>query len=546
MTCLDEVNELLARTVQEIQNDPKWGSIEKREFPRLPRLAEEEMTNIINLVSTGKTIAYDGIADVLFLNEKNRKGDMKSDCPKALTIKKLRNLWRVDLDKYLTENDTWSSRLVALNKVFPRDPTRTQLRPIIVQNPLIKLLEARFLPKLQRYLREKLHRSQVGFIPKMGIHVNLQRALERISLRTKASRPCYGLFIDFSNAYNSVPQTLLFQKLRKINIFEEEEIIFLEQLYNRYRIRVGNIIFSTNKGVAQGSLISPSLFNIFLEDLAIELQEKADINLEDLLLYADDILTICSSVAQLELAITIIESWCERNGMSLNKKKSGIVVFAPRRSKNIPFMKAVEEVSQEKKQNKGCKKCKWLPATKHILEIPICEEYKYLGTWLNTKLTCGPQINFIKKKTGFLFVRLYSYLVQASADGRRDMFMTMVAPLFHAAHILLHSEPSLAQRNNLEALWRITFKRFLLISKRTNSILINEMIGKDLKDLAYETYFNSKAKWTSRKLFGEPTNHGETWRDNKLRAVPNCWCKLINTMVLPCPACRVKGVMMAS
>ena len=91
-------------------------------------------------------------------------------------------------------------------------------------------------------------------------------------------------------------------------------------MYNRYRIRVGNIIFSTNKGVAQGSLISPSLFNIFLEDLAIELQEKADINLEDLLLYADDILTICSSVAQLELAITIIESWCERNGMSLNKK----------------------------------------------------------------------------------------------------------------------------------------------------------------------------------------------------------------------------------
>jgi len=108
-------------------------------------------------------------------------------------------------------------------------------------------------------------------------------------------------------------------------------------LYNRYRIRVGNIIFSTNKGVAQGSLISPSLFNIFLEDLAIELQEKADINLEDLLLYADDILTICSSVAQLELAITIIESWCERDGMSLNKKKSGIVVFAPRRSKIFPL-----------------------------------------------------------------------------------------------------------------------------------------------------------------------------------------------------------------
>ena len=124
-----------------------------------------------------------------------------------------------------------------------------------------------------------------------------------------------GLFIDFSNAYNSVPHTLLFKKLRAKNIFDEDELGFLEQLYERYTIRIGDTTIKPNRGVAQGSVISPALFNIFIEDLADELQEKAGVNLQDILMYADDILTLCTSDKQLKDAIKIIESWSERNGM---------------------------------------------------------------------------------------------------------------------------------------------------------------------------------------------------------------------------------------
>ena len=84
------------------------------------------------------------------------------------------------------------------------------MRPIAAQSPLIKLLEERFLPDLQRYRNRKLDRFQIGFIQKMEIHVNLVRALESISFRTENNQLPYGLFIDFSNAYNTIPHELLF------------------------------------------------------------------------------------------------------------------------------------------------------------------------------------------------------------------------------------------------------------------------------------------------------------------------------------------------
>ncbi len=109
---------------------------------------------------------------------------------------------------------TWVIRLVAFNKVFPNAPTRKELRPIAIQRPLVKTLECRFLDKLQDYLNSKLDRSQTEFIQKLGIQVNLVRALERIRLRTSQNRVAYGLFIGFSNAYNRKPYELLFAKLR--------------------------------------------------------------------------------------------------------------------------------------------------------------------------------------------------------------------------------------------------------------------------------------------------------------------------------------------
>ena len=48
-------------------------------------------------------------------------------------------------------------------------------------------------------------------------------------------------------------------------------------------------------------------------------------SIQDILLYADDILLLCKTPRQIARCIQIIEKWTEENGMKLNKKKSDIL-----------------------------------------------------------------------------------------------------------------------------------------------------------------------------------------------------------------------------
>ena len=101
-------------------------------------------------------------------------------------------------------------------------------------------------------------------------------------------------------------------------------------------------------------------------------------------------------------------------------KKNGIIIFANRRANKIPMMKLLKNEFDIKNFNK------WSPTQLEIDGVPICEKYKYLGTILTSKLTCGEQIALIKRKSAHIFVKLYQYIKNASADGRSDMWLTMI------------------------------------------------------------------------------------------------------------------------
>ena len=67
VTDRNQVDQLLAKTLMEIQVDPKEPHIERKVFPKLSELSAKDFTlNITNQSSSGKAIAYDCLSDSMF------------------------------------------------------------------------------------------------------------------------------------------------------------------------------------------------------------------------------------------------------------------------------------------------------------------------------------------------------------------------------------------------------------------------------------------------------------------------------------------------
>ena len=84
--------------------------------------------------------------------------------------------------------------------------------------------------------------------------------------------------------------------------------------------------FSVRRGVKQGCVLSPTLFSIYVNDLANDINDKlrgVDINGSNvaILLYADDIVLLSDSEANLQMMLNKLNDWCNKWRMTLIKRK---------------------------------------------------------------------------------------------------------------------------------------------------------------------------------------------------------------------------------
>ena len=162
----------------------------------------------------------------------------------------------------------------------------------------------------------------------------------------------------FHRFFKRIQHSTTYQTHKRLQkVLNEDEIQFQKAIYSRLKIKLRSKSFKPNIGVAQGSVISPAMFNIYSEDLLYKIEEEAFISAEDLLASADDLLVLCSSPHQLRKVIKIIQKWSNENNLGLNAKKSGIVEFLPRCGNQKSFLKLGSQFEG----------------------IPIVSEYKYLG-----------------------------------------------------------------------------------------------------------------------------------------------------------------------
>ena len=80
----------------------------------------------------------------------------------------------------------------------------------------------------------------------------------------------------------------------------------------------------------QGDSLSPTLFSIYLNDLATEIKDLnvgvpvPDIDIS-LLLYADHIVILAPNEEKLQSMLNVVDKWCRTWGMEINSKKTKIL-----------------------------------------------------------------------------------------------------------------------------------------------------------------------------------------------------------------------------
>ena len=96
---------------------------------------------------------------------------------------------------------------------------------------------------------------------------------------------------------------------------------------------IGNI-FDNTQGVIQGGVISPLLFNIFLEDLPPYLNNEYGAKIDDIkidhILQADDLVLISETQSGLQKLIYGLEKFCKRWHLEINTDKTKILIFNKR------------------------------------------------------------------------------------------------------------------------------------------------------------------------------------------------------------------------
>jgi len=181
----------------------------------------------------------------------------------------------------------------------------------MVSSPLVKLVEAIALRELKDKLEPRIASAQIGFLTGLCTQVHILRLLGKVQdLRQSPwfhSGSWFILFVDFKSAFDKVNHQILFRKLEGAGI-SERAINILRMLYNSCHFSLmGDAPRKVGSGVAQGSLVSPLLYNWYVDDLVVQLSSQ--VTEGSVFAYADDIAVLCLGCSDVRRAVSTIEDW---------------------------------------------------------------------------------------------------------------------------------------------------------------------------------------------------------------------------------------------
>jgi hypothetical protein len=242
-----------------------------------------------------------------------------------------------------------------------------------------KILLARILHEMSEHCL--MQDEQLGFRPRQSTSLQLTCLVERITRNFGKKRLTGAVFFDVAKAFDTVWIDGLLYKLTLLNF--PFYIVHTISSYLQGRTFEASFQTATSSrrgmraGVAQGGLISPVLFSLYVNDMPAPLHHV------ELALYADDTAVIATSrrptllVSYLESYLNYLQWWLSEWRITINVSNSTAIIFA----------RAGRHFIQPRPVRLFGEPIEWVDTT------------RYLGVTLDTRLTWSPPIDQVRKRT---------------------------------------------------------------------------------------------------------------------------------------------------
>jgi len=201
---------------------------------------------------------------------------------------------------------------------------------------MLKTLQAR----LQQYMNHKLPDPQAGFRKCRGTRGQTANICWIIKKARELQKNIYFCFTDYANVFDCMDHNKLWKILQEMGI-PDHLTCLLRNLYagQEATVRTGygtKDWFQIGKGVRQGCILSPCLFNLHAEyimrNAGLE-EAQAGIKIArrniNNLRYADDITLMVESEEELKSLFIKVKEESEKVGLKLNIQKNKIMASGP-------------------------------------------------------------------------------------------------------------------------------------------------------------------------------------------------------------------------
>ena len=149
------------------------------------------------------------------------------------------------------------------------------------------------------------------------------------------NKKLYLCFVDFSKAFARVWRDGLLVKLLRHGVggkfYGSVKQMYLNTIS---AVKINNSItptFKSEVGVKQGDNLSPTLFNVYLNDLKFPEDSCDPIKLSSVslshLLWADDLLIMSESSVGLQKCLDVLHNYCKEWKLCINIEKSNVMII---------------------------------------------------------------------------------------------------------------------------------------------------------------------------------------------------------------------------